>query len=234
VKNVEETKLTSREKLWGVIVNPVPTFKSIGQDPEILTPALIILALNVLLAWLIMPETVAYTESVIKGSNQAMNTQTLKTTITWTKVTVMAAAAVMPPLIWLVQAGLLAVLNQLMVGEARFKQLYAVSFFAWLPPFLGGTLKSLLVKVMGMKGAIAIRTGMALFLPSSVDSGFWYVLLSKMDFFVIWGLVLLSLGGAAVMNKDGKKTGVFVFAVWLVFIAMVAFLASKFGKTPGI
>lgn len=234
VNEVEDTKLTNREKLWGTIVSPTSAFKAIGEDPRILVPALAILAINVVIAWLVIPETLAFTESMLKSSGQTMTPEALKSVLKWTKVSVIAAAALLPPLVWLIQAGLLALFNQLSVGEAKFKQLFAVSFFAWLPPFLGGVIKNALIKVVGMESVMAIRTSLALFLPSSIDSGFWLVLLSKMDFFALWGLVLLSWGGATVMKKDRGKTAIYVFAVWLVYIVLVAYFGSKYGNVPGM
>lgn len=231
---MEENKLTGWARFWGVIVNPVPTFKAIGEDPRILLPALVIIAINVLLAWLIIPETIAYTETLLESSGQAMSGEALNAALTGTKVSIIVGSALMPPLIWLVQAALLAVVKQFTVGEATFKQLYAVSFFAWLPPFLGSAIKSVLVKMVGFDSAMAVQTSLALFLPSSIKSGFWLVLLSKVDFFVLWGLVLLSLGGATVMKKEPWKTGIYVFAAWLICAAVVAFLSSKFASVPGM
>ncbi len=222
------------EKLWGVIVSPKSAFKAIGEDPRILVPALLVFAVNVLLAWLIIPETLAFTESALESTGQTMSPEALRSAMKWTKVSILVTAGLLPPIIWLIQAGVLALFNQLSVGEARFKQLFAVSFFAWLPPFLGGAIKSVLIKIVGIKTAMAIHTSLALFLPTSTDSGFWFVLLSKMDFFAIWGLALLSVGGAMVMNKEPRKTAVYVFGVWIVYLVIVAYFGVKYGNVPGM
>ena len=231
---MEEKNLNITEKIWGVIVNPVQTFKAIGEDPRILMPALVVIAINVLLAWLIIPETMTYTESIIKSSGQTMSREALNAAMMWTKISVIVAAALMPPLVWLVQAVLLSLVKQLTVGEATFRQLYAVSFFAWIPPFLGGAIKSLLIKIIGFDSAMAIQTSLALFLSSSVKSGFWFILLSKADLFTLWGLVLLSWGGATVMKKDFWKTGIYIFAAWLIYVVLVAYFSAKYGNVPGM
>ncbi len=229
---MEENKLTMGERFWGIFVNPVPTFKAIGEDPRILVPALVVIAINVLLGWLVIPETIAYTESILESSGQAMTREALDMAITGTKISLIVGSALLPPLIWLVQAVLLAVVKQFTVGEATFKQFYAVAFFAWLPPFLGGLIKSILIKFIGFDGAMAVQTSLALFLPSSIDSGFWFVFLSRMDLFGLWGLVLLSLGGAAVMKRDPWKTGIYVFSAWLIYVIVVAYLSARFATVP--
>lgn len=231
---MEENKLTMGERFWGIFVNPVPTFKAIGEDPRILVPALVVIAINVLLGWLVIPETIAYTESILESSGQAMTREALDMAITGTKISLIVGSALLPPLIWLVQAVLLAVVKQFTVGEATFKQFYAVAFFAWLPPFLGGLIKSILIKFIGFDGAMAVQTSLALFLPSSIDSGFWFVFLSRMDLFGLWGLVLLSLGGAAVMKRDPWKTGIYVFSAWLIYVIVVAYLSARFATVPGM
>ncbi|NLW43907.1 MAG: hypothetical protein GXY92_01840 [Syntrophomonadaceae bacterium] len=231
---MDDQKLNAGRKLWGVIVSPAPTFRLIGEDPRILAPALLVIAVDVLLAWLIIPETLAYTKSVLESTGETLTADMLNATLTWTKVSVIAGAAFLPPLIWLVQAVLLWLVKQFTVGEATFKQLYAVSFFAWIPPFLGSAIKSVLVKIGGIDLMMSIKTSLALFLPPSIESGFWFLMLSKMDFFTIWGLVLLALGGAVVMKKEFKNTAPYIFGIWLVYIVIVAYLSSKFGNLAGM
>ena len=231
---MEDKQLTIWERFWGVIVKPVPTFQAIGENPRILVPALVIIAINVLLAVLIIPESIAFTESIWESTGQTMSPAEYNAAITWTKAGIIMAAALIPPLVWLVQTVLLALVKQFTVGEATFKQLYAVSLFAWLPPFLGTAIGSLLVKLVGYDSAMVVKTSLALFLPSSIESGFWYVMLSKMDFFVIWGLVLLSLGGATVMKQDPRKVGIYVFAAWLIYVVALAYFSAKFAGVPGM
>lgn len=231
---MEDKQLNIWKRFWGVIVKPVPTFQAIGKNPRILVPALVIIAINVLLALLIIPESIAFTESIWESTGQTMPPEAYNTAITASKVSIILAAALLPPLIWLVQAILLSVVKQFTVGEASFKELYAVSLFAWLPPFLGGAIDSLLIKVVGFDSALAVQTSLALFLPSSIESGFWFVMLSKMDFFVIWGLVLLSLGGATVMKRDPRKVGIYVFAAWLIYVIGLAYISAQFAGITGM
>ena len=81
---------------------------------------------------------------------------------------------------------------------------------------------------------MSVKTSLALFLPPSIESGFWFVLLTMMDFFTLWGLVLLSLGGAVVMKKEFRNTAPYVFGIWLAYIVVVAYFSSKFGNLAGM
>jgi len=76
---------------------------------------------------------------------------------------------------------------------------------------------------------MAISTSLTLLLPRGTNSGFWYILFSKIDFFSIWSLILLVLGGSIAMQKDGKKLAYYVFGLWLVYIILTALLGAKSG-----
>ena len=160
---------------------------------------------------------------------QTMTAEQVQAALKWTGILAVIGSAVVPPLTWLIQAALLALFNQFSLGAAKFKQLFAVAFYAWIPAFLGGLIKSAFMAVMGVKKAMAFSTSLALILPRSVDSGFWYIFLSKIDFFSIWSLILLVLGGSVAMQKDGKKLALYIFGIWLIFIVVTALLGAKSG-----
>lgn len=229
---MEERQMNIGQRFWGVLASPAETFKVIGEEPRVLFSALIILGLNLLLTVMVLPETRAFTEDfLIKSGN--VSPEMVQTALKGTTISVIIAAIVMPPLIWLVETGLLALYNLFSIGQGKFKQLFAISLYSWLPVLLGTAVRNGLVKVMGAEAMMSIRTSLALFLPAETDSGFLFILLSKADFFVIWTLVLLVLGGSVVMKKDVKGLGFYVFGLWLVYIIAAAFLGSQF-KVPGM
>jgi len=217
------------QRLWGIIMEPVKTFQDVCKDPRILIPAAAVLAINLVLTIWFLPQIKEITEEALKQA-QTMTAEQIQATLKWTGIAAVIGSVAIPPLTWLVQAALLALFNQFSLGAAKFKQLFAVAFFAYIPAFLGGVIKSAFMAVMGVKEAMAFSTSLALLLPRSVDSGFWYVLLSKADFFNIWGLILLVLGGSiAMQQKDSKKLALYIFGIWLVFIVVTALLGAKSG-----
>ncbi len=223
---VEEQKMSLTQRLWGIIMEPVKTFQDVCRDPRILMPAAIVLAINLVLTIWFLPQIKDITEEALKQA-QTMTAEQIQATLKWTGIAAVLGSVAIPPLTWLIQAALLALYNQFSLGAAKFKQLFAVAFYAWIPAFLGGLIKSAFMAVMGVKEAAAYSTSLALLLPRSVDSGFWYVFLSQVDFFNVWGLILLVLGGSLAMQKDGKKLAYYIFGLWLVFIVMTALLGAK-------
>lgn len=216
------------QRLWGIIIEPVKTLQDVCKDPRILIPAAAVLVINLVLTIWFLPQI---KEIAGEAMNQAqtMSAEQVQAALKWTGIAALIGSVAVPPFTWLIQAALLALFNQFSLGAARFKQLFAVAFYAWIPSFLGGLIKSAFMAVVGVKKAMAFSTSLALLLPRSVDSGFWYILLSKVDFFSIWSLILLVLGGSVAMQKDGKKLALYIFGIWLVFIILTALLGAKSG-----
>lgn len=230
---MEEKQMTVPQRLWGVLVQPVKTFQEICRDPRFLVPMIVLLAVELLLAIWLLPQIKEFTAETMKQAGN-LSADQIQAALKWTTISAVIATVVGPPLVWLVQAALLALFNQFSIGAAKFKQLFAVAFYAWIPAFLGGVIKSVLTGFIGIKKAMAVSTSLTLLLPRSVDSGFLFVFLSKFDIFGLWSLILLVLGGSIAMQKDGKKLALFIFGIWLVYITLTALLAAKSGAAAGI
>ncbi len=230
---MEESSMSWPRRCWGVIIEPVKTFQAIREDPRGLIPILVILGINLLLAITVLPQI---KEMSAEAMRQAPNLtpEQITAAVKWTGISVMIAAVALPPLMWLIQAALLSLFNQVSLGEANFKQLYIISFFAWIPAFIGGLIKSALMVTMGVKKAMAVSTSLALILPRSTDSGFLFMLLSKVDLFNVWSLILLIIGGSVAMKQDGKKLAFYIFGLWLIYIILTAFFTAKTGAKPGM
>lgn len=230
---MEEKQMTVPQRLWGIIVQPVKTFQDICKDPRVLIPILALLAVEFLLSIWMLPQIKEFTAETMRQAGTVPADQ-MQTALKWAGISAVIGSVAGPLLIWLVQAALLALFNQFSLGAAKFKQLFAVAVYAWIPAFLGGVIKSILMGFMGVKKAMAVSTSLTLLLPRSIDSGFWYVFLSKFDVFGLWSLILLVLGGSIAMQKDGKKLAFYIFGLWLIYITLTALLAAKSGAAAGL
>lgn len=221
------------QKLWGVLVAPGETFKAIGEDPKILIPALILIGLNLLLVLVVFPET---KEMILSGfkSQTLPETANLDKMMLAAQIGILVAAVLAPPFMWLIQAALLALFNAFSVGQAKFKQLYAVAVFAFMPAMIGGILQTGLIKAMGAESITKIKLSLGLLLPPDITSGFLFNLLNMMNIFTIWGLVLLVIGSAIVIGKDAKKIGAFLGFLWLAYICVMSYLATLSPAAAGM
>lgn len=231
---MNEESMSMGKKFLGVLVSPVKTFKAIAVDPRMLIPAIIIIALSALVTAIIVPETQELTRTLLQ-KNPQMTADMIEKSVKWAGIGAVIGVIFITPLMWLIQSALLALFNQLSIGQATFKQLFAVSVFSSVPSIIGSILKSGLIKTMGAQSITSIKTSLALILPSNTNSGFLFTFLNAIDLFTVWALILLSIGGGIAMNKDSKKVGIYIFALWLVFILATSFLGAKYGTgTAGV
>ncbi|HWP95513.1 MAG TPA: Yip1 family protein [Syntrophomonadaceae bacterium] len=225
---MEEKNMSMTERFWKVLASPGEAFSAIIEDPKILWPGIIIIAITLFMTVIAIPETKTYTEQLMaaQGNSPDQIALAMKFVVPGAVIGTIFAM----PLLWLVQAGLLALYNQISVGEARFKQLFAVAIFSGIPSIIKAVISTCLIKTMGMKAAMQVSTSLALFMGTPEQPSFLYRLLGQIELFSIWGLVLLIVGGAMAMKRKPGGLAVFMGVIWILYVAVMALLV----KTPAI
>jgi hypothetical protein len=80
-----------------------------------------------------------------------------------------------------------------------------------------------------LKRSSEVTTSLLLAAPG-LKPGFLTVVLSRVDVFAIWQLILCALGLSVVFNLKGAKSYVLVFAVWAVLTLVFALLGGRAGR----
>jgi hypothetical protein len=125
-------------------------------------------------------------------------------------------------------AAILMLAFRMMGGEGDYRHYFSVTLYAWVPRFL---------QSMIMTGILAFRTEPvgAELLPTLVRSNLGFLvdpktqavlftLLSSLDVFAIWGLVLMAIGFAHVSRfSKGKSAGIVVSLWAFVLLIKVGF-----------
>lgn len=168
---------------------------------------------------------------------QQMNAEQLAKMKEFMSINAIAGGAVgtiaAPFIIWLVISLLFKFLNMFVGNEAPFKKLYAVSVITSLPIVLGTALRSILVTVSPAESYLTVSTSAAAVLPKGT-MGPMFAVLSNIDPFIIWSLVLLAMGGAIVLKTSVRKTGLLVFIMWVLLVGVtVASTLLKPQQIPG-
>lgn len=135
----------------------------------------------------------------------------------------------LPALVWgLLQLLLFTALLNLMVpllgGTASFGRMLAVTANAALVRIAGALVHGIL---MFATGRLVVNTGLGLIVPSGPV--FVRGLLSAVDIFTVWELVLIGLGMKVVFNLPGRRSWFVVFGIWLVYILLLALMAVVSG-----
>jgi hypothetical protein len=132
-----------------------------------------------------------------------------------------------------VSLGLLATINFLFGGRASYGQVFAMSYYAWLP-----------MAVKSLLGIVVLYAGMApesfnvknfsptnigAFLDPLASNKALYSLASWFDIVTIWTLVLMGMGLATVAGVKRRSGYIAVFGWWGLFALIVAGWAAAFG-----
>lgn len=132
-----------------------------------------------------------------------------------------------------ISLGLLGTINFVFGGRAKYGQLFAVAYYAWLP-----TLVKLLMGVAVLYAGMAPEsfnaknfapTNLGAFLDPVDTNKALYALASSLDIITIWILVLFSMGTATVAGVKRGAGYIAVFGWWAIFVLISVGWAAAFG-----
>lgn len=135
----------------------------------------------------------------------------------------------LPAVVWsliqlLIFTALLNLIVPLLGGTTSYGRMLAVTANAALVRIAGALIHGLL---MFATGRLVVNTSLSLVLPTG--SVFVRGLLSAVDIFTVWELLLIGLGIKVVFNLPGRRSWLTVFGIWLVYIVILALLATISG-----
>lgn len=227
---MENSPMNVGQRLWKVIVSPSRAFQAVKEEPGFLIPAALFLVIMIAATVLTGPETRQYTVELM--TKQGVPSSQIDASLKMLLPMAVIGVLISYPILWLLQAVVLLIFNQIALGEGKFKQFFAVAVFSSVPTVIHQIIASGLIKGMGMKAALQVNTSLALILGSDSQT-FLYRFLAYFDLFTIWGLVLLALGGSIVMNKNIRGLGLYILVLWIVLAVGMALLGGLF-PTPTV
>lgn len=224
-------------RIFGVLFSPKPTFESIVGRPTWVLPIILLVFVGIAVTTMITQRVGWRTilEREIESSPKAQKQleqlppekrdDVLNTRAKFTPY-VVYAINVLFPFIVAVAAGaiFLAAFNLGVGAKITFKTSLAVFAYAWVPASLAGLLGILVLflkdpSTVDVKNLVASNPGALM----SDDSPKWLVtLLSSLDLFSFWTLILMAIGYRA---ADPKKISfgmalAAVVGVWIVFVGI--------------
>jgi hypothetical protein len=224
-----EPKPNSFQRIIGALFSPDATFASIARRPDWVVPLVLILVIALANGILIAPRMdfgAPAREAMAQNKNmtQEQMDRAEKMSVGIGKVAKFIAPVFMA-LAMIIVAGALLVAVRLMGGEGDFKQAFSVTCYAWLPNVLQSIVLTIIVFA---KGATAInpatiptmvRSNLA-FLVDMKSQPMAFALLSSLDAFTIWVVVLLVIGFAYVGKVSKAKSSVAVVSLWVLSICL--------------
>lgn len=232
-------------RLFGVLFNPKPTFESIAQRPSWVLPLLVLILLSVVIVALIgsrvgwrqvidrqianSPRAQQRMEQIPAAQREDILNKQAKFAGVIAYVGVVVGTAIAEVV---VAALLLAAFNIVSGTKIGFSQSLGIVAHSWMPYVITGLLGILILFIkdpttIDTQNLVASNPGALL--PDG--SAKWLVsLLTSLDIFTFWVLILQAIGFSATNPKKisfGKALGTIV-AIWLVFVLVKAGLAAAF------
>ncbi|KJS17605.1 MAG: hypothetical protein VR69_04620 [Peptococcaceae bacterium BRH_c4b] len=221
------------QRISGVLLGcPRKTFEDIAARPGVAGLAALLLSVNFILVLPVIPKIKELTLWTLQNAPDASKIPAEAISIATTTAVVMAlVGSVLGPLImWLIMAGLLKLFNAFTGEKAPFKTLFAVTVYAYLPLMLASVIKTVLIMSSPAQNMYKVSTGLALLLPGDKIDRF-YMIMSQVDPFSLWGLVLLAVGSSVAMKVPAVKTGTYLGVLWVIFV-LLAGLLTPLSKMP--
>ena len=231
-------------RLIGVWFSPGEAFTEIGRAPRILIPALLLFVLAGATSYLVI-DRYGYENVVRKQMESMVNAgwitqdkadELIREELAPSKVSAGKIQSGVIGAVWIVvlltiMAGLFKAFTLMMGRGNRFKQIYSVTAYAYLATTLISTVVTLILIYLKDPADLDIynpvASNLGAILPMMVEDlpKFVLGLASFVDVFVIWNLILLAIGYAAITHK--MKTGTAV--VFLVILYVIgAFVWASF------
>ena len=223
-------KPNSFQRIIGVLFSPDATFASIARRPDWVVPLVILLIMS-MAAGIIMAPHVDFGAAAREAMEQNKNMSQEQID----KAVKMAAgigkvmtylSPVLSVIGLLVIAGVLLLAFRLFGGEGDFKQAFSVTCYASIPTIIKSvvTLDIILAKggiIPAQALATLVRSNLG-FLADYKASPMAFALLSSLDIFSIWFLVLLIIGFAYVARVSKAKSAVIIVSLWIVVLLLQA------------
>jgi hypothetical protein len=228
------TQTNSFARIGGALFAPNETFKEIVAKPDFGIPLAVLLIVGFMGAVVIAQhiDFEAATREALEGQNRQMSQEDMDRAArmagAFTKA-IMYFAPVFSVVFYVVIAGVLLLAFRMFGGEGNFKQAFSVTLYAWYPQLIKGILMALVV--LSRKDIPADQLGSIVmsnpgFLVDPKQQAILYAVLTSLDVFTIWTLVLLIIGFSFVSGMSKTKSAAVVISLWFVtFIFKLGFAA---------
>jgi hypothetical protein len=218
----------------GVITSPKATFESVVAHPRWFGMlALVCVTMAVLIGGYLFSEVGqnAWADTALNSmgtpnEQQVRGVESMKRFAGYFGV---AQMLIVIPLLYLIVGGILfAIFNAVLGGDATFKQLFSV--IVHTGP-IGILAQIITIPLNYAQGTLTGRTNLAVLLPMLDEDSFAGKLLGMIDVFLVWQLLVLSMGLAVLYRRRTQPIATTLFVVYAVIAVGVAFFMSRGGGT---
>lgn len=200
------------KNVFTIFVSPESTFQRVKNTSKISwLPAMIVLIILMLFAvYFQMP----LTEMMLK-SNPQMTPEVYESSRTLNMISMYIVALLQPAFMLFLGGLLFMLLNLIVRGEAKYMQLVTMVAYAVLPSTVGALLTTAMLFFTDAQSITDITISLGALVQDK--EGILYKVMSLINPFSIWTMILYVIGSSVMMNRPKKKVGAWIIIVWLIF-----------------
>lgn len=225
----DEAQGGALQSLWGVLLAPEKTFRALAARPHWLPAMLLLVAVALTLSLVVTPklDMKQVVRDAIEESGRDLSAAQLEQQLAIAEKFKWAGTAsqlVLQPAVYLIMAGVFLVLLRLSGSEIDFRRSLSVSVHGMMP-FLVATLLTIPVvlsratlSLEDVQNSSYLYSNLAAFAPESTAKPL-LALLSSIDLFSIWTIVLLAMGYRIVGKVSNAVAYGVVLGLWAVVVA---------------
>lgn len=209
-------------RLIGVLFSPDETFASIARRPDWVVPLLLFMAISLFGGWVFAHHvdflSAARTQLEAQGKlSPEQIDRALKFNAALFKV-ISYCAPIVSVVIFTIVAAVMMLGFRMMGGEGDFRQYFSVTLYAWVPQILQGLIMEIILltrsTVTGAEALPTLLKSNLAFLVDMKDHAVLFSVLSSLDVFTIWSVILMAIGFAYVSRFSKAKSAGIVVVVW--------------------
>ena len=239
----EATGLTQLERVTNTFVAPSKTFEDIKRGNKSWWLPLIIGAIFTYIFFFAMMQKIGVQQAIdnqirmdpkaqerMANATPEQRAMGAKITTVVTEVAFLAGPVIAMGVVAVLSLVVMATINFGFGGKAKFSQLFAVFYYAWLPEMFKAILGTIVIFSGEAPESFNIKnfspTNLGVFLDPVETNKALYTLATWVDGITIWRLVLLSIGVAMVAGTKRSAGYITVFGWWvLCMLVAVGFAA---------
>jgi hypothetical protein len=221
-------------RIWGVLTSPREAFADVVARPRWLGMMLVVILITAVCTGGFLMTAVgqqAYLDNQIESTKRWVGEVSeaqvagMERMLPYAGPISAVSIAIIMPIMWLVIAGILfAVFSAALGGTATFKQVFAVTVHSSAI----SVVQQLFVTPLNyFRESMSSATNLAVFLPMLDEGSFLAKFLGTIDLFLVWWVVVLSIGLAVLFKR---KTGPIATGLFVVYGIIAVIVAAFFGR----
>jgi hypothetical protein len=217
-----EEKMGFLSRIFGVFFEPKKVFSFLNNKPSWLFAFILILIIGVITAEIILPQSLLLQKEIVSNIPRFSSSPEVLEKITEVTPAARISTAVGEIIKTLIGLFLLTSLvyffcNIILGGDSSYQRVLSVVTYTSFISVLGAILKTPLILT---KNSVDVRTSLALLMPEADFTKIRFMLLSALDIFSIWQMVLIALGMTVLYKFSMTKALIAVFIGWIILVCL--------------